>query len=86
MTKDTDPDLRFMALNDLEKEIANTSVSVSRNQLLTYSEILLRCLDDEFSEVRTQSLKCFESVSFRLRQDVLPLIRELSKKNQRKYQ
>lgn len=84
MTKDTDPDLRFMALNDLEKEIANTSVSVSRNQLLTYSEILLRCLDDEFSEVRTQSLKCFESVSFRLRQDVLPLIRELSKKKPKK--
>ncbi|GAV28421.1 hypothetical protein PMKS-001892 [Pichia membranifaciens] len=84
MTKDTDPDLRFMALNDLEREMANSSVNVSSNQLIAYSEILLRCLDDEFSEVRTQSLKCFESVSFRLRQDILPLIKELSKKKPKK--
>lgn len=84
MTKDTDPDLRFMALNDLEKEMTNSSVNVSCNQILAYSEILLKCLDDEFSEVRTQSLKCFESVSFILGQDILPLIRELSKKKPKK--
>lgn len=84
MTKDTDPDLRFMALNDLEKEISNPAVNVNHNQLITYSQILVRCLDDEFSEVRTQSLKCFESIAFRLRQDILPLIKELVKKKPKK--
>lgn len=84
MTKDTDPDLRFMALNDLEKEMVNTLTNVSRSQLLTYSEILVRCLDDEFSEVRTQALKCFESISFRLCQDILPLVRVLINKKPKK--
>lgn len=84
MTKDTDPDLRFMALNDLEKEMLNPSVNVSRSELLTYSQILLRCLDDEFSEVRTQSLKCFESVPCRLRLDILPLVKELVGKKPKK--
>ncbi|KAG0680981.1 hypothetical protein C6P42_004499 [Pichia californica] len=84
MTKDTDPDLRFMALNDLEKEMVNPTVLVSQNQLITYSQILVKCLDDEFSEVRTQSLKCFESIPFRLRQDIIPLIKELICKKPKK--
>lgn len=84
MTKDTDPDLRFMALNDLEKEMINTSININNNQLITYSEILIKCLDDEFSEVRNQSLKCFESLPFRLGVQILPVIKELIKKKPKK--
>lgn len=77
MTKDTDPDLRFMALNDLEHEIANPSISINSHDLHTYSETIFKGLDDDFVEVRTQSLKCFESIGFRLRSDTINLIQKL---------
>ncbi|GMG56487.1 unnamed protein product [Ambrosiozyma monospora] len=60
-TKDTDPDLRFMALNDLEKEVLSAPESFQQSEKNEYSGILLRCLDDEASSVRTQALKCYES-------------------------
>jgi hypothetical protein len=84
MTKDTDPDLRFMALNDLEKEISNPSTSISSHELNEYSKILLRCLDDEFTEVRVQALECFESIAYRLKLDIIPLIKQLSNKKPKK--
>ncbi|TID28874.1 hypothetical protein CANINC_002247 [Pichia inconspicua] len=73
--KDTDPDLRFMALNDLEKEIGVTSGPII--YLNRYADTILKCLDDEFVEVRTQSLKCFETVGPKLGNIVLYLIAEL---------
>lgn len=78
--KDTDPDLRFMALNDLEKEIENTTSPISYNHLTRYAETILKCLDDEFVEVRTQSLKCFETVGPKLGNSVLILISQLMSK------
>ncbi|GMM30534.1 hypothetical protein DAMA08_032790 [Martiniozyma asiatica (nom. inval.)] len=59
-TKDSDPDLRYMALNDLDNElnIGQSSKFQSRHRE-QYAKILQCTIDDEFEEVSTQSLKCF---------------------------
>ena len=84
MTKDTDPDLRFMALNDLEKEMSNTINHIASYEVDEYARILLTRLNDEFPEVRTQSLKCFESLPYRLKVDILPVVRTLINKKPKK--
>lgn len=65
-TKDTDPDLRFMALADFEKEItspSNIDSVYSNDDKIDFADILIACLDDETPEVRAQSLKCFETIT-----------------------
>ncbi|KAG7877659.1 hypothetical protein KL937_004529 [Ogataea polymorpha] len=83
-TRDTDPDLRFMALNDLEKEILSNPDSFSSEARIQYAKILLHCLDDEFPEVRTQALKCFETLTPRLGGYVVSVVAALSKKKPEK--
>ncbi|ODV84843.1 hypothetical protein CANARDRAFT_200322 [[Candida] arabinofermentans NRRL YB-2248] len=73
-TKDTDHDLRFMALNDLDKEVNTHPDNFTSNSKVEYSRILLHCLNDEAPEVRTQALKCFESLSPRLGNHVLVVL------------
>ena len=91
MTKDTDPDLRFMALIDLERELTisiNNSGSgngnIGRSIAINYANVLLRCLDDEFAEVRTQSLKSFQTLPWILDADIVNVIKELVGKNRKK--
>ncbi|OWB85635.1 hypothetical protein B5S33_g4304 [[Candida] boidinii] len=65
-TKDTDPDLRFMALADFEKEITSSSNAdsvYSNDDKIDFADALITCLDDETPEVRAQSLKCFETIT-----------------------
>ncbi|KAG7784385.1 hypothetical protein KL910_004485 [Ogataea haglerorum] len=83
-TRDTDPDLRFMALNDLEKEIVSNPDAFSSENRIQYAKILLHCLDDEFPEVRTQALKCFETLTPRLGGYVVSVVAALSKKKPEK--
>lgn len=86
MTRDTDPDLRFMALNDLEKEMTNINNvgNINNSQIQTYSKILIKCLNDEFSEVRTQSLKSFQILPSILRADIVSIIQQLLINDKRK--
>lgn len=77
-TKDTDPDLRFMALNDLEKELISPESKFTPESREEYANTLLRCLDDEFSEVKSQALKCFETLSPRLDSYVVSVLKNLS--------
>ncbi|EIF45388.1 cullin binding protein [Brettanomyces bruxellensis AWRI1499] len=77
-TRDTDPDLRFMALNDLEKELESPESKYTSEDKNQFADCLLRCLDDEFAEVRSQALKCFESLSPRLSGYVVSILNKLS--------
>lgn len=79
-TRDTDPDLRFMALNDLEKELESPESKYTSEDKNQFADCLLRCLDDEFAEVRSQALKCFESLSPRLGGYVVSVLNKLSSK------
>jgi hypothetical protein len=60
--KDVDPDLRFMALNDLNKLLVEHNLII--NKVNSYSSkishILLEALGDTNSDVQNQALKCFE--------------------------
>lgn len=77
MTKDTDPDLRFMALNDLDKSIKNNSSIFSNTYLDEYTKVLIKGLNDDFDEVRTQALNCFKSVSYVLDLKVIEILKNL---------
>ncbi len=79
-TRDTDPDLRFMALNDLEKELRSPESKYTTEDKNQFADCLLRCLDDEFAEVRSQALKCFESLSPRMGAYVVSILNKLSSK------
>ncbi|KAG7854715.1 hypothetical protein KL919_004997 [Ogataea angusta] len=73
-----------MALNDLEKEIVSNPDAFSSEARIQYAKILLHCLDDEFPEVRTQALKCFETLTPRLGGYVVSVVAVLSKKKPEK--
>lgn len=81
-TRDTDPDLRFMALNDLEKELTGPDSKFTQDSKVEYADILLLCLDDEFAEVRSESLKCLESLTPVLGPYVSDILQKLSTKKQ----
>ncbi|QPG76576.1 hypothetical protein FOA43_003967 [Brettanomyces nanus] len=83
-TRDTDPDLRFMALTDLEKELINPESKFTPEAKIAYADTLLRCLDDEYSEVRGQALKCFEKLTSRLDNYVANVLKTLSSKKPEK--
>ncbi|VEU19764.1 DEKNAAC100591 [Brettanomyces naardenensis] len=83
-TRDTDPDLRFMALNDLEKELVDPETKFTPEAKIEYADCLLRCLDDEFAEVRSQALKCFETLTPRLGNYVATVLKSLSTKKPEK--
>lgn len=80
LTKDTDPDLRFMALNDLDKIICEApQLFPNYNRTtLVYCNILVKSLDDENSEVQNQAVKCFILLTPLLKvDDVLVFIDQL---------
>ncbi|CDR38348.1 CYFA0S02e00606g1_1 [Cyberlindnera fabianii] len=60
--RDSDPDLRFMALSDLQKLLTEHSLII--NKVNTYStpivKLLLEALQDPNSDVQNQALRCFE--------------------------
>ena len=61
---DVDPDIRFMALEDLRKFLQDESAALTRttlNQSLeNFFPILLNMLNDQNPDVQTQAIKSFE--------------------------
>ncbi|CAM9011984.1 unnamed protein product [Wickerhamomyces anomalus] len=80
-SKDVDPDLRFMALNDLNKLLVEHNLII--NKVNSYSskiiKILLDSLNDPNSDVQNQSLKCFKPLVSSLDdQEILEILRDLN--------
>lgn len=80
-SKDVDPDLRFMALNDLNKMLVEHNLII--NKVNSYSgkiiKILLDSLNDTNSDVQNQSLKCFKPLVSSLDdQEILGILKSLS--------
>jgi len=81
-SKDVDPDLRFMALNDLNKLLVEHNLII--NKVNSYSAkiigILLSSLNDPNSDVQNQSLKCFKPLVSSLDdQEILTILKALNK-------
>lgn len=80
--KDVDPDLRFMALNDLNKLLVEHNLII--NKVNSYSskitEILTDALSDTNSDVQNQALKCFEPLVSSLDdEEITTILVELNK-------
>ncbi|CCH44180.1 Cullin-associated NEDD8-dissociated protein 1 [Wickerhamomyces ciferrii] len=79
--KDVDPDLRFMALNDLNKLLRdhNLIISTVNSYSSKIMNILLDSLSDSNSDVQNQALKCFEPLVVNLDdREVLNLLKNLN--------
>ncbi|KAH3679386.1 hypothetical protein WICMUC_001006 [Wickerhamomyces mucosus] len=82
-SKDVDPDLRFMALNDLNKLLVEHSLII--NKVNSYSQkivnLLLESITDQNSDVQSQALKCFEPLAPSLDDDeILNVLIKLNEK------
>lgn len=79
---DVDPDIRFMALEDLRKSLENEGTVVNRgsfaSQLEGFTSILLRMLEDQNPDVQNQAVKSFEPMVKYLSNDgLMNLIKNL---------
>lgn len=72
-TRDPDPDIRFMALNDIDSILTAESRILTSEKRIQYAETLLRTIKDEFDEVRVQTLKCLSNFA-RVFSDELPAL------------
>lgn len=85
--KDSDPDLRFMALNDLNKLLNEHQLII--NKVNSYSskitKILLESLKDSNSDVQNEALKCLKPLVASLDDDeILSTLRSLNSDDQNK--
>lgn len=82
-TKDTDPDIRFMALNDLDSQLSSEANAqrFTRPQRGNYAQTLLRTIRDEFDEVRVQTLKCLINLSIYCPLELSDVIKSLLLEN-----
>lgn len=78
-TRDTDPDVRFMALNDLDTQLATEAQAsrFTRQQRANYASTLLRTIKDGADEVRVQTLKCLPNLAMFCTDDCVLVVKEL---------
>ncbi|KAL4950000.1 armadillo-type protein [Aspergillus filifer] len=76
---DSDPDMRYMSLNDLYGVLGNpNSAYLTHDQIAStkLAEGLLKALDDQHGDVQNQALKCLGPLVVRLSLDSLRMLLE----------
>ncbi|KAG7196245.1 uncharacterized protein KQ657_000258 [Scheffersomyces spartinae] len=66
---DVDPDIRYMAIEDLRKALDDTSTNVDPSALLLFIPILLDMLKDENPDVKGKAIQVFEPIARNLSGD-----------------
>ena len=63
---DVDPDLRFMALEDLRKHLNDPKVEIRPRQVEKFVPILFRLLHDSNPNVQSQAVKTFAQHAYKV--------------------